>query len=163
MFLVFVGGVFVFVIDVLLDALLPLCYRLCVVARRNGGFCCCDGCCCCEGSFVVDSLKRRCCISLMETVCVWFRRSLVVVQWLLLVVLWCKTSQLFGLFFDWFRSRLVGFRYALVEVYGYIGHLHRFGHRAFCECNFKEQFSCCMMLTGFLGGFCCFFGRCVFG
>ncbi|AES88385.1 transmembrane protein, putative [Medicago truncatula] len=36
MFLVFVGGVFVFVIDVLLDALLPLCYRLCVVARRNG-------------------------------------------------------------------------------------------------------------------------------
>jgi len=200
------GVVFVFVTVVLVDVLLPLCYRLCVVARRfcfvlmvagvfdnfinakgfgsvkpervclllslwidiwccccEDGFCCCDDCCCCEGefrsadinccccgegvccffnlgSFAADSLKRRCRSFPMATLCMvmvlfglslicdsgfwWFRRSPVSVQWLLLIVLcWlilvlvyrlfglrCKTSQLFGLFFDWFHSCLDGFR-----------------------------------------------------
>ena len=36
-----------------------------------------------------------------------------------------------------------------------IGHVRRFGHRAFCECNFEEQFSCCMVLPGFLVDFFC--------
>ena len=102
----------------------------------------CEGGCCFFnlGSFLADSLKRRCCSFPMATPCVvmvlfglslicdsgfwWFRRSLVAVQWLLLIVLWwlklvlvyrlfglrCKSSQLFGLFFDWFCSRSVGFR-----------------------------------------------------
>ncbi|RHN67886.1 hypothetical protein MtrunA17_Chr3g0107601 [Medicago truncatula] len=48
--------------------------------------------------------------------------------------------------------------YALVEVFGYFGHLCRFGYKAFCECNFEEQFSCCMMLPGFLVGFYCSLG-----
>jgi hypothetical protein len=45
-----------------------------------------------------------------------------------------------------------------VEVFGYIGHVCRFDHRVFCECNFEEHFSCCMMLPRFLVDFCCSLG-----
>jgi hypothetical protein len=45
-----------------------------------------------------------------------------------------------------------------VEVFWYIGHVCRFCPRALCECNLEEQFSCCMMLPGFLVGFRCSLG-----